>query len=109
MTTYHNTLPAWTRPVYEDESIPDSMTNKDDPYKWSNRNDPPAIGSLVMVKINGIGAGRVVRYFDECGWLGVMVEIENTPDWYLKQNGHKPCHCFGAEIEPITNTRNWYE
>lgn len=51
--------------------------------------------------MNGIGAGVVVRYFVEHGYLGVLVRPKKAPAWYVKQNGrYALCHVFGTEMTP---------
>ena len=67
--------------------------------KWSGNSAVPAIGATVRVRINSIGTATVLRYFTEHGYLGVLVQPENPPAWYVKQNGrYSPCHVFGAEL-----------
>jgi hypothetical protein len=73
-------------------------------YKWSGKNQPPAIGAEVKVYMNGLGSGIVKRYFAEAGWLGVKIELQSPPDWWLKQNAKDPkrlAHIFGMELEPF--------
>ena len=95
-------IPAnWTRAVWSSEG---NLVNLDDPFKWSGsiENDPPAIGSLVKAYVNSLGTGTILSYFVEEGWLGMLVKLDNPPDWYIKQNGaNKPCHLFGRDLEPF--------
>jgi hypothetical protein len=82
-------LPAYTGPQGNNAS-----------YRWSGADAPPAIGTLINVKLRGIGRSRVLGYFAEGGWLGVLVQPLNPADWVVAQNGSKPCHAFGIEIGP---------
>jgi|TARA_R110000787_G_scaffold56284_8_gene129463 hypothetical protein len=67
--------------------------------KWSGEGAVPAIGDSVYVKINNIGQGVVTSYFTEGGYLGVMVQPDSPPEWYVKQNGaDSPAHIFGIEL-----------
>lgn len=67
--------------------------------KWSGKNPVPAVGDTVRVRINQIGEGRVCGYFTQHGYLGLLVQPHNPPDWYIKQNGrYSSCHVFGAEL-----------
>ena len=67
---------------------------------WSGKEPPPAIGTDIIIKINGIGKAKVVGYFVEDGWLGVMTQAEDPPAWYIKQNGGNVVgYAFGAEIK----------
>ena len=96
---YHefDELPVWTQAVWTDGKV----VNEADPYKWGGRNPPPKIGAKVHVYMNSIGAGKVVGYFAEYGWLGVLVRPAKAPAWYVKQNGrYTPGHVFGPELEP---------
>lgn len=73
--------------------------------KWSGTGamaQPPAQGDTVKVRINGCGKGRVMGFFVDHGYLGVLVQLDAPPEWYVKQNGATtPGHFFGNEIERI--------
>lgn len=93
-------LPAnWSRAVWEDGKV----ANEADPYKWSAESDPPKIGAKVHVYMNSLGDGKVVSYFAEYGWLGVLVQCQKNPEWRKKQLKGKnpPGHVFGKELEPF--------
>ncbi len=65
---------------------------------WGSNKSIPAVGSEVNVKINGIGRSTVLKYFVEYGFIGLLVQPQNPPTWYIKQNGaDEPCHVFPAE------------
>lgn len=90
------TLPAWTQIVWSEDR---KILNRDDPFKWGGNSPPPPIGSEVTVAVNMIGAGTVLAYFEEEGFLGVLVQPHDPPEWYIKQNGAgTACHVFGAEL-----------
>lgn len=60
---------------------------------WSGAGElatPPAIGARVFVAMNGFGTGTVRGYFVEFGWLGVYVQVDNPPAWYVKQLAEDP-------------------
>jgi hypothetical protein len=86
-------LPAYTGPQGNNAT-----------YRWSGADAPPAIGDLINVKLRGIGRSRVLGYFAEGGWLGVLVQPLDPADWVVAQNGTKPCHAFGIEIGPDVRT-----
>ena len=66
--------------------------------QWVANKPLPAVGSEVEVKINGIGRSKVLKYFVEHGFIGLVVQPQNPPTWYIKQNGaDAPCHVFPAE------------
>ena len=67
----------------------------------------PSVGSEVTVKINGIGVSKVLKYYVEHGFIGLVVQPVDPPEWYRKQNESKtesalydwdPCHVFPAEV-----------
>lgn len=65
-------------------------------------NPIPQIGDRVKVLINNLGYGTVEAYFEDDGWLGVKVVLENRPDWHKKNNPDRNfCTVFGAEIETV--------
>lgn len=48
--------------------------------------EPPKIGDMVFVTMNGFGWARVTGYFVEHGWLGCYVKCDKPPVWWVKQN-----------------------
>ena len=70
--------------------------------KWVCKEPIPSVGSEVNVKINGIGKSTILRYFHEHGFLGLLVQPQDPPAWYIKQNGaDEPCHVFPSECEEL--------
>ena len=70
--------------------------------QWVSTKPIPAIGSEVNVTINGIGRSKVLKYFVEHGFIGLVVQPQNPPTWYIKQNGaDELCHVFPAEVEEL--------
>ena len=68
--------------------------------QWVCNKPMPAVGSEVNVKINGIGRSKVLKFFVEYGFIGMLVQPFDPPAWYVKQNGaDEPCHVFPAECE----------
>ena len=75
--------------------------------QWVTTKPIPAVGSEVEVKINGIGRSKVLKYFVEHGFIGLVVQPTNPPDWYKNQNKSTldsalydwdACHVFPAEV-----------
>ena len=75
--------------------------------QWVANKPFPPVDSEVTVKINGIGRSKVLRYFVEHGFIGLIVMPLNPPDWYKKQNASTTdsalydwdaCHVFPAEL-----------
>jgi hypothetical protein len=65
---------------------------------WGSDKPIPAVGSEVNVKINGIGRSTILKYFVEYGFIGLLVQPQNPPTWYIKQNGaDEPCHVYPSE------------
>ena len=70
--------------------------------QWVTNKPIPAVGSEVEVKINGIGRSIVLKYFVEHGFIGLVVQPQNPPAWYIKQNGaDSVCHVFPAEVAEL--------
>ncbi len=66
---------------------------------WSGSVPMPEINAEIRVRMNRIGKARVVRYFVEDGYVGLLVLPLDPPPWYVKQNGRDAlCHVFGTEI-----------
>ena len=78
---------------------------------WGSDQSIPAVGSEVNVKINGIGRSKVLKYFVEHGFIGLLVQPFDPPAWYVKQNGaDEPCHVFPAETEELrVEEKGFYE
>lgn len=94
-------LPAFEFAVFKDGKAVPSTNNLP---RWSGVNSPPVAGEIANVNGNGIGPAKVVGYFVEGGWLGLLVKPFNPPEWFVRQNGYDArCHVFGAEIgaEPV--------
>ena len=96
-------LPAnWSRGQWGENADGDrQLINDADPFKWSGEGQPPKLGASVTVYLNGMGTGRVLKYFAEHGWLGVLVQLDRNPAWRKSQmDGNPPAHIFGRELEP---------
>ena len=74
--------------------------------QWVSNKPLPAVGTEVEVKINSIGRSKVLKYFVEHGFIGLVVQPINPPDWYKNQNKSTldsalydwgECHVFPAE------------
>lgn len=91
------TVTGWS----EDRRTP--ILNKDCEVKWSGDIPPPPIGTRIQITMNNIGPAKVVGYFVEYGWLGLLThKHESPPDWWIKQNG-RDCvgHVFGIEFKEL--------
>ena len=79
-------------------------------YVWAGPfKTPPRIGERVNVRINDFGQGVVGAYFVQHGFLGLVVEIDELPEWRKKdpslaKYGKNVC-VFGAEVEPPPPTQ----
>lgn len=84
-------------------SRPKGTYTEFDELQWVANKPLPAYGSEVTVKVNGIGRSKVLRYFVEHGFIGLIVMPLNPPNWYKNQNesrngvGWDSCHVFPAE------------
>ena len=89
-------LPAFEQSIVHEGK---RMQSASDNPTWSNTDQPPKLGDIVDVRINGIGLAKVVGYFVEENFLGLLVKPFDPPAWYIKQNGYNATgHVFGAEI-----------
>jgi hypothetical protein len=98
---YLPVLPPFAAP---ERDTPDGdVTNYGPAALWSGIGDPPTLGSRVLVTMNGLGSGTVKAYFVESGWLGVHVDLDSPPEWWVKQNvryhgRQRWATVFGAEV-----------
>ena len=70
--------------------------------QWVSTKPIPAVGTEINVAINSIGKAKVLKYFVEHGFIGLLVQPLNPPTWYAKQNGEdEPCHVFPAEVTEL--------
>jgi len=54
--------------------------------------------------MNQLGPATVKGYFIEHGWLGLLCEFHDPPDWWKRQNAKEPGrlgHIFGTEFKPV--------
>ncbi len=91
-----------TLPEYQTGHWQDKMPVKTGDVTWFNANPPPPIGAKVRATINRLGTAKVIGYFVEEGYLGLLVTLDNPPDWHVKQNRRNiKAHLFGPEFEPV--------
>lgn len=94
--TYYNSLEATEVVQYHLADPPAG--------KWSGDLPIPKIGEKVRINFNKLGSGIVKGYFIEHGYVGVLVKLDNPPEWKKKQHPpgskyHGVAHVFGAEIK----------
>jgi len=99
------TLPAYETVTVDANGMP-CPPRDPEAVRWSGKTvaAPPAIGERIMVRMNGLGPAKVVGYFTEAGYLGLLVKFENPPAWWVRQvHGKRDTvgHVFGAEIAPL--------
>lgn len=89
-------LPAWVPGTFDNGK---PIAGTAEAPAWFGKFAPPAVGTVITVKINGIGQATVVGYFTEGGYLGVLNQPIDPPAWYIKQNGGNVVGgAFGPEI-----------
>lgn len=66
--------------------------------RWCSTLALPAVGDRITVTFNKLGDGEVIGYFTEGGYLGLLVQLDQKPDWLLEQNPTGPVHIFGPEF-----------
>jgi hypothetical protein len=89
-------------PAYEQAVYKDGMPVKSEALIWAGPVAPPPVGEKIKVSMNGLGNGDVVGYFSQEGYLGLRVQLDNPPGWYVKQNKGNPVgHIFGPEFKPL--------
>ena len=63
--------------------------------QWSSDKPIPPVGTEIDVPMNNIGRSKVLKYFVEHGYIGLLVQPLDPPAWYIKQNGaDEPCHVY---------------
>ena len=85
--------------------------------KWVSTKGVSAVGEIINVTINSIGKSKVLKYFVEHGFLGLLVQPLDPPAWYRKQNASQTdsalydwgaCHVFPSEVEELKETQEYY-
>tara|TARA_E500000178_G_C16329479_1_gene448344 strand:- start:147 stop:425 length:279 start_codon:yes stop_codon:yes gene_type:complete len=72
--------------------------------QWSSDKPIPKVGTEINVPMNGIGRSKILKYFVEHGFIGMLVQPFDPPSWYIKQNGaDEPCHVFPPETKELRN------
>lgn len=69
------------------------------PARWFNPEPPPAVGARVRANFNKLGYAKVIGYFVEELYLGLLVEFEDPPEFFKKQNKVNKGHLFGPEFD----------
>ena len=83
-----------------DEALKAVPVPKEKPLYWSGTFPIPTVGSHVHVYMNGFGDGMVVGYKEAEGYLGVVVQVTDPPDWYLRNcdGKNEPATFYGADL-----------
>jgi hypothetical protein len=96
MTDKLRNVPAYVTAVWEDGNL---VTSRD-VVKWGGKEPPPPIGTKIQTIINRCGPALVTGYWVEENWLGLMVQLLEPPEWFLKQNkGNPEAVIFGPEYK----------
>jgi hypothetical protein len=99
-------VPAYEQAIYKDSMVANVEDGK---LIWAGKDGfvPPPVGSKVIVRINSLGEAEVKGYFSQDGFLGLLVVLDNAPEWYVKQNGDakKVGHVFGPEVKLKETTK----
>lgn len=66
---------------------------------WPMQIDPPAVGQKVNVTDLNMGLGTVTGFCVVEGWVGVYVEIDAPPAWWVERKGGKVDIFFGPSLE----------
>ena len=87
-------LPEYRAAVWIDSKL----QNAGEAPLWSGATPPPAIGETIAIK--RFGGGRVLGYYTQDHWLGVIADPITWPDWWRARNPDGALvYVFGAEIE----------
>ncbi len=66
--------------------------------KWSGTFEPKKHQRVRV--LGGFGFGRITGFFEEHGFRGVIVALEDAPEWHKRQQNNDPeVWVFGMEIE----------
>ena len=84
--------------------VPATAASDDaDPFKWSGKSDPPAIGAKVKLLLQRLSDRTVTSVFCRVRLARQFRSILYPPAWYVKQNkGFGKAHFFGIDLEPRT-------
>lgn len=96
--------PDWQRARYASPSNIVPSNKSPGVTLWGGDKALPPVGTRIQVTMNQLGPGTVRGYFVEYDWLGLLVELHNPPQWWIKQNGgskRKLAHVFGIEFSYI--------
>lgn len=94
----HDQVPEYKLATYKDGFV--ANHTKDGPAVWAGPNVPPAVGSIVKVRMNSLGFATVKGYFADDNFLGIRVVFHDAPDWHVRQNGRGAIgHVFGPEFD----------
>ena len=85
---------------------------------WVSTKPIPKVGTIINVRVNGIGKSEVLKYFVEYGFIGLFVQPLDPPEWYRKQNASEmdsalydwdACHVYPAEVEELRARKSTVE
>lgn len=68
--------------------------------QWTSTRAVPVVGARVHIYFNRFGSATVRAYFHAEGYLGLICEPDELPEWFKEQNpGVTLVHVFGREID----------
>lgn len=66
---------------------------------WTGTDPIPAPGGRIRVRLNGLGLGTVRGFFALDNYLGVAVELDQLPKWFIQANpGQTLGYFYGREV-----------
>lgn len=66
---------------------------------WTGTEPIPAPGARIRVRMNGLGLGTVRGFFALDNHLGIAVELDKLPKWFIQAYpGQTLGYAFGREI-----------
>ena len=93
--------------MHEKVQQPISSYTEFEALQWSSDKPIPPVGTEIDVPMNNIGRSKVLKYFVEHGYIGLLVQPLDPPAWYIKQNGaDEPCHVYPAETKQLRKNKN---
>tara|TARA_R110000851_G_scaffold72413_20_gene160492 strand:- start:166 stop:444 length:279 start_codon:yes stop_codon:yes gene_type:complete len=69
---------------------------------WTNSKLPiPEVGEEVYVCMNTIGWAKVLGYFVDSNYMGLVTKPIAPPKWYIEEDYDTTVHVFGTEINEL--------
>ena len=93
-------MPFTSAPALVVVATPDALPSG---LIWTGTDPIPVLGARIRVRMNGLGLGIMCGFFALDNYLGVAVELDQLPTWFIQAHpGQTLGYFYGREVSSPT-------